>query len=798
MKQLHKHLLCVAIAAALMHCAHAQESTDDDSANRATELGTVTVTARGLDESLQEVPLPISAVSEETIKARGLQDVRDIANFTPGFSFRSGFGRIGDRPVIRGMSNIQGQPNASFFIDGVFVSGSISGYNLDNLERVEVIRGPQSAQFGRRTFSGAVNYVTRRPGDEIRASGVLGFGQDGYTETKAMWSGPVVPGLLAFEANAGYSNIDGRFFNQVSGKEDIGGESTQYAGLVVSFRPSDSLDVLLRTNFVKNDDDHPAIFRQGSALNNCFLPTLTGGNIGPFPAANSRRRGYFCGTTSVPDTFGVNTPQFEQAGYPAGLEREAVRVSLNVEWTLPNSWTLRSVSAYNDTEVYSAIDQDFSSLRGFGGAFETFDQSRGFDYSQELRLASDTENAVSWQVGAYYYRETAGDGFSGSLAGFGFAPNSPRPIANLTSPTDETVNRALFGMLDWRITDRWRAALEVRYAEDEVSAGGVQRTTLNIGGTQTAFVREFQFDEIFTSTTPRVSLSYQASDDLMVFGLVSKGTKPGGFNTAVQNPVLTDAARSELLALGFDRFTEEQAINYELGFKSDWMDGNFRLNGSLFFIDWDDQQLTETRAVNRVDGLQFITSFTTNLGQSEIIGLELESFWQLSDSVLVNFSYTYLDTEIKEYFSQDQADLFDGNASAAGNELPRVPKNSATLGLTWDGEFDGGWGWFAGADAFYEGSRYSQIHNLAETGDSTVANFRIGVRPTDRITVTAFVRNAFDEDAPEDVLRYINPAQFISVPQVPGFPGRQVTNVRDFAITAQSPRMWGLQLRYDY
>lgn len=127
-------------------------------------------------ESLQKIPLAISVLSDEVIDEKGLLDIRDIANLTPGFSFSSSFGRTNEVPVMRGMSNITQSTgsetayNASLFIDGIYVGGDISAYGLDNVQRVEVLRGPQAAAFGRSTFASAINYITHRPGSTARAS----------------------------------------------------------------------------------------------------------------------------------------------------------------------------------------------------------------------------------------------------------------------------------------------------------------------------------------------------------------------------------------------------------------------------------------------------------------------------------------------------------------------------------------------------------------------------------------------------------------------------------------------------
>ncbi|GIX32767.1 MAG: hypothetical protein KatS3mg125_0723 [Lysobacterales bacterium] len=801
MKPLKPNFLAIAIAVALIQGAPAlaQQQQGASEESDAAELDKVTVTARRVREAEQEVPLSITAITEQQIEQRGMFDVRDVARYSAAFSFRSAFGRIGDRPVIRGMSNIQGQPNASFFIDGIFVPGSISGYNLDNLERVEVIRGPQSALFGRRTFSGAVNFVTRAPTDEFRSKVSVSGGNDNYGEVRSYISGPLVEGLLGAEVNASHREIGSRFYNNQTQRRDVGGEKTTTVGGVLALR-TDTVDARLRYHYLRNNDEHAAIFRQGSDLNNCFLPTLTGQNIGPFPAADSRRRGYFCGVARLrPERFAINTDQFALAGVPAGLFREASRASLSFDWTLPNNWLFSSISAYNDTELYSAIDQDYSGIRGFNGAFETFDKTRTYDLSQEFRITTDTARDVYAMLGVYYYRETQGPGYTGSLSGFNIPPANNRtpPIANPTRPDDKTENYALFGLLEWRFSPQWRATFEARYAEDKILTAGTRSTVLTVGGQPRTFTRTYRLSETFTNFLPRVTLSYFPSDEWMWYGLVSKGNKPGGFNLDVQNPVLTEQARNELIAAGFESFDEEEAWNYEIGFKSDWPDQRLRFNTALFYIDWTNQQLTETRPVSRVDGQLFITSFTTNLGKSRVQGLEFETIWLPWEGWRINANYAYLDAKIKRYFSQDQADLF-GDPSAAGNRLPRVPRHAFNVGALYEGIFGGGWSWFAGADVFYESSRYDQIHNLAETGSSTRLDLRIGLRPNDRLSLTAWVRNATDDDTVEDILRYVDPARFINVPGIPGGPARQVTNVRDFALTAPEPRSYGLTVTWQY
>jgi outer membrane receptor protein involved in Fe transport len=806
-----RNLLAIAIAAALCGPAYADpESEPQDTQTQ--QLETITVTARRVDEELQKIPLPISAITADIIEEKGFTDVRDIAAFTPSFSFRSAFGRDGDRPVIRGMSNIQGEPNASFFIDGVYVQGDISGFGLENLERVEVIRGPQSAAFGRRTFSGAVNFITRRPGNEVTGKFSLGGGSDGQRKLTGFYSGPIVEDLLSFDIGAVYDETDGLFYNPVADAKNIGGTKT--VGMLSSllFRPLDNFEVLARLGYQQNRDQHFPIRRQGSNLNNCFLPEIIGTAPGSgFPLGRTRTRGYFCGIPATPREFPINTPDFALAGYGAGLKRDNLRTSLVADWTFSNGWTLTSTSAYNETDEYSAIDQDYSAIRGFNGAFETFGRSKIYDWSQDLRLTTDTSAPVYGILGAYYYAETRGPGFTGSLAGFNVPPANVRApvVPNRTDPIGDIENRAVYGLVEWKINDRWSTSFEARYAKDKITAGGTDVRTVTTPPPPRTFTRTFLLQKEFTSITPRVTLSYQITDDMQLYGLASKGTKPGGFNNDVQRADLREDSRAALINEGLTSFAEEKAWNYEIGFKSDLLGKTLRLNANLFWIDWKNQQLTESRAVFLVNNSPFLTSFTTNIGKSRIRGLEVEGQWVITPDLLANFSYSYNDAEIRNFISQDQADLFcnvpvpnlaDPCANAAGNVLPRVPKNQAAVGLTWRGKFSNGWGWFANGDLSYESTRYTQVDNLAETGSSTRLNLRFGIDLDDNWRVTAWVNNATNDDTPEDILRYVDPTAFISIPNIlpPPAPARTTTNVRDFAITAPRPRMYGFNVSYRF
>lgn len=811
MKTIKPDLLCASIAFALLLCANnaAAQSAEASSAAPAasndavSSLDKITVTARGVSEPLQQMPLPITAMSEQTIEKKGLTDVRDIANLSPSFSFKSGYGRGFDRPVIRGMSNIQGESNASFFIDGVYVEGDISSYGLENIQRVEVIRGPQSAAFGRRTFSGAVNFITKRPGSVPGGKVTLGVGNYGQEKMGLFYSGSNDDGSFGYDISLNKRGNDGVFYNQASGRKDLNGTETVSGMAAIAWSPTDNLDITARVMKQKSRDQHFAAARLGSDNLNCYLPEYTGGMyFGLYPILESRRRGYYCGDLKSPSEYALNTKEFEAAGYFSGRKTDLLRTSLVIDYLFDNGWNLTSTSAYNTNETYSASDQDYSAIRGYGGAFESFANTGLKNWSQDIRLSTDQNLAVSGMVGAYYYHQQAQPGWGGDLTGF-VLPGNKSVTTIATDPDDKTVNKAIYGLINWHINDKWTTSLEGRYARDEISKGGIDTRAL---GTS-IYTQAYALSETFSSFTPRWTLSYQAAENVNVYGLVSKGTKPGGFNTDVYRADFLESERDALIARGLETFKEEEAINYELGIKSDWLDGTLRVNANLYQIDWTNQQLTETGPVIRKNGSLFATSYTTNVGESRIRGFELESQWAFAKGWLASLAYSYTDAEILKFLSQDQADLFsdsnaptlaDPAANAAGYTLPRVPKNKATLGLMYDGAFANGWQYTANMDTTYESRRYVQVDNLASLAPSTRTNFRFSLRPTEQLQLSAYVTNAFNDRTPEDAQRTINPDAYIAIPAVPPLTGLAVSNLRDFGITPSLPRMYGVEVSYKF
>jgi|GEM_PF-1200040 len=288
-------------------------ATFADFAAAQIQIEEIVVTARKRAENLQEIPLAISAFSAENIKDLDIRGVYELQNFTPNFSFDKSFGRRFDRPIIRGQSSVQASDVlASFFVDGVYISGSISTVSTDALERIEVLRGPQSALYGRGAFAGAVNYVTKAPSDEFE--GQVNTRVGSHNDYKgAVWArGPIVEGRLQFFLSGNWEYYGGQWRNTYAGNTGVssgpennfvsvptrsdnsilGKEETRDTTAKLRFLPAENFEINLKGSYAKSYDSQFASVFIPASQNNCFRPGID-------PGVPNTARGYRCGELEI-------------------------------------------------------------------------------------------------------------------------------------------------------------------------------------------------------------------------------------------------------------------------------------------------------------------------------------------------------------------------------------------------------------------------------------------------------------------------------------------------------------------
>lgn len=774
--------------------AIAQDQTS--SAEASDDGEAIIVTARKREENLQDVPLTIGVVGADTIEKAKLINVSDLASQTPGFSYKQGFGRIGGgggagvRPSIRGMSSVVGAPNAAFFVDGVFVSDNIASYQLDNLERVEVIKGPQSALFGRQTFSGAISYITRKPSNELTGRAKFTLAEYDSVEMSGYVSGPIIKDVLKAEINGRYYSFGGDYVNADSGKRDLGDQRSISIGGRLHFTPSDNFEALASVGYSKDTDKGYVYGFQGSRNNNCFAPPLSGSQI-PFPRTATSRRGFFCGEVKVLPSYAYNNREIESAGFN-GLDRKFLRTSLSMTARTDSDWSLTSVSAYNRNN--SITGQDNTLLPSTNPSFAV-DQARSRDWSQELRIMSPQDLPIRGLIGGYYYRED-------SLEGFQFT-NTNRTRRTFDS-ADGVRSKSVFGLIEGEF-GQFTASVEGRYQNETIiGSTEVLAPTGSNNATPPAptGIRRAKFNAFL----PRFAVRYEPSPSLTVYGTAAKGNKPGGFNAFPVDASAADIA--SFAAQGFDIFDEETAWSYELGVKGRIGALNFSVAG--FYTDWKQQQLSRGESYTRLNGTPNSVVFIQNAGQSEIKGFEFDVSGKPVDWLYLRFGYTYVDARFKEFYDDTTEEIYDTDGrpgfltndmrnpadldklegDVSGNFLPQTPKHQAiftaqvTQPLMENLEF------FARGDLAYESKRFSQVDNLNWAGDSYNLNMSLGVEKPGW-SITVFARNLLNDKTPLVVTRLLDFNRPLNrINPLTGLPG--VSFFRDFAVSAPRKQQFGV------
>ena len=758
----------------------------------------IVITARKKDETLQDAPVTVAVVTDEAIARQNLNDVADIAKTTPGLTFDNEFGRQSNRPVIRGQANILGASGVSFFIDGVYISGSLADFDVNNIERMEVVKGPQSALYGRNTYSGAINVITKSPSDETSGNYRIDISEFNRYEASGTIRGPLSD-TVSGSLTARYYDFGGEFTNRFNG-EKTGGESSQSIAGVLEWRPSDELTARGRLYYNETDDEQAPFFAQGASENNCFFDN------GSLYQGGGR---YYCG---VIEPGQVNINDQEQINGGAYLKADTFNASLKVDYDINDRWTLTSITGYNSVESADAIDADYGPNAfqtanftpngfpisgfpvppfGYGYVGSTVDftfegVSETKDWSQEFRFAHDGDR-FDTMIGFYYFDQTDEDrdtrmvpanGPGDALASF-LAVNAQmqavcaaNPICSSMSPlfgpstpnsrnenNFDITNMAIFGSVSVDLSPTVALSVEARYAEEEIN----QQT--------------FDFDEgdprptptdqsaTFESFSPRVTLDWNVADDHLLYGIYSEGQKPGGFNNVLAQ------------ALGQGTFDEEDVRSFEIGSKNSFADGQLFANVALFRNEIEGYQLTQNIASGGNT-----QSATVNAGDAEITGLEFE-FLARPDSMeglTLTANYAWLDPEFTDGADQNEGvlnDVADDGSincstgdqfpdvdgcqslfgSIVGKQIPRTAEHSFFADVDYRAPFsnsmmqDGEW--FAGLSYSYESSKFAQVHNYAETGEAKLLNARIGIG-NEHMALQFYGKNLLDEDSTPFVLRY--------------------------------------------
>jgi len=775
----------------------------------------IVVTARKRAERLQDIPLTITAFTAADIEDAGFQDLADVALQTAGmqfFSRRSAFkgGRVDSVINLRGVStgsSLDHLQPTSLFIDGIFVLGTASSVGLQDLERIEVIKGPQSAFFGRNTFAGAVNYITKDPSltDYETKMDISAATYDKY-DLNVLTSVPLVEDKLAVQINARLYSRGGEWTATDGGR--LGDESSEYISAVVYGEPTENLSFKFRAYYQKDDDGPPVSgVLEGDKHDTCTGTSVQRLNLdGTTGTFNPTR--YICGdmptyksgliplsreTTLTPPNLGLNRngivfstgapiigPQpnaikefllddlFIKSvptldGY--GMERDQVRISLNVDYEFGDGYVATFLGGWNDMGMNFLRDYDQTDTQ----AWYSSDPKFGRDYSLELRVASPQDKRLRWLAGATYYDQefiVNGGGGLLILSCFNFfvppACNGGPGVFTLP-PTSGNVAEVMsaYAGIDFDITEQLTFSAEVRYQIDERTVG------------EAGF---FQVAE-FKDWVPRFILNYRPTEETTIYGQVSRGVLPGVTNGLIAtcspneflvpyvnpniSPIPSTASECDQIASqlsdGLQVNTPTQQLDaIEIGLKQELMDGRVRFNLTGFHYEWKNRPygliVTWVRdAENPLerDGIPnpFPNSLTVQVnGSVKFKGLEFESQAQLSENWTAQLNASWQDNTNTDLRNRSQVQVNGGFSNMNGLKTPRYPEWMGNLSTTYSAPLTSDWDWYGRADFSYQGGYFADVDNLNKGPSWLVTNVRAGITRDD-FRLELFVRNLFQERA---------------------------------------------------
>lgn len=700
---------CSAIGALASNDVRAQQSTAQ-AEGRAT-LEEVVVTSRRREESLQDVPIAVSAFSAESIARNMIEGVDDVFSRTPNVSYTTEGSRDRKRLSIRGVTEFITEageatvPANTFgiYIDDFSVATATSNPGVMDIERIEVLRGPQGTYFGRNAVGGALNITTKKPTNDFFAEVSADASRYETYEVAGTLNLPLIDDKLAMRANVKYQESDGyiKNINPTGGGND---SEYKYGRLSLRYTPNDRLTL----DVIASASDELVGMREGvpsgvlSAFTESLYGTVTPDGIGYWPQNTDR--------------VNFNRPQ------EVGSKYQYITARGEYRW---DNLRFTSVSGYLESDTFLRGDVD-------GGSQDLFYEHKPYNrdaLSQEFRLGSIDGQVWDWTVGAIYSRDRGNIDQAtqvGEDQPFGL-PVGFEVTRNVAD--NETIGAAVFGEAVWHATDRLDLLLGLRATRDKVKT---REITFTAGDARLSIEDEDTFDDI----SPKFTASYALSDVSKVYATISKGFKSGGVQIA-QNDLLSDS------------YDPETIWNYEVGIKSDFWDGRARLNAAAFLMEWTDLQASFAVADIDDEGTIVFTSGIQNAAEATNYGIEAELSLLPTERLLINVSAGYLHAQFDKFTNA----FIDGEiVDLSKQQMPNAPHWTASADAQYTFPVSSTWEGFVRTEWMYRDDTYSDLTAVARRDEGfpfLVAsydhtNLRAGLQ-SERFSIVAYVENLFDE-----------------------------------------------------
>jgi iron complex outermembrane receptor protein len=711
----------------------------------------IVVTAQRREQNLQEVGISVTAFSDTQVRQMGFVSTVDVAQMTPNLNYTVPQAESSQiNFFLRGVglndfADAQENPVA-VYVDDVYkpAMGGLA-LQLFDVQRIEVLRGPQGGLFGRNSTGGVIHYVTKRPSDEFDGYADAWYGDFAQVKAEGALGGPIADGLMA-RVSLGYNKHDGWTSNRTPGVQDYNGSDSIAGRVQLLFQPTDQLDVLLNANYSKNDTEVGAWQHQAT------MPGADGNTSMPLPADQD-----FWGSGPGNDAFGYRDvdgdPWSGDYDRPGRLEVEHTGIQANIGWTV-GALQLTSVTAYTGVERLQQEDADMNPFLGSGQSLSFIAPSFAADtdtFSQEFRVAGEAER-LRWLAGFYYFDNEVNGNYTLNTDAIGFVRMDAAYI-------QETDSWDLFGQVEYDIADDWTVIVGLRWTDEEkeldfenVDDSGITafcstaadppaEGCFNPAPTPISPWRPtadhmILFNEATVGSlarqsedyvTGRVQLNWNATNDVMLYGSYSRGKKSAGFNNGFLDTTQV-FGDNPLETIPFD---SETLNAYELGVKSMLLSGRTRLNASVFYYDYQDFQTFQWLILNQV-------IFNTD---ARVYGGEIEIESRPVDGLSLQLGLGVLDATAKEIptitgdSTRDRSMVGapDFNVSAlARYEWPAL---DGTMALQ-------GWGTYQ-SKIWYD----IQNHPVSSEDGYTIVNFRGSYTSgDDSWEVYAFVNNALEEE----------------------------------------------------
>ncbi len=753
----------VAMVTSLTTAAHAQDSAEQATqTERPTTSGRIVVTARKRDETLLEVPVSVSAFSQDNLDKAGATNLEDVSRLAPGFDFNNS-NRVTPLIRFRGLEAVVNTPasrTGAVFWDGAYISDGVSILPLFDLERVEVIKGPQNAFFGRNTFSGAVNFVPQEPGSIWEGRALLSYSpsdSDSHNATVAV-GGPITDNLGI--RVSGMTERVGSDFRYANG-DPYGQIDTDAVMGTLVFEPSSSLKVKANIFYVDSQDtinsaSQLATTEAGDCIGTYsgqLRDVVTGQLLDTFTTdLSDTSRAHFCG--EFPDfddqlpafpAMGQFGPGFQTAFFgptveaattipvelsgrsglqaPEGLggQYSVVRANLNFDYTLADDATISAIFARGEANNYNITDSFAGVDRGFGSFFVGFIRWTRDSFA-EVRYASETTGPLRYMIGLSYYAQDLEQSNLGT-----------RKLLNF----EDGENYGIFGSVDYDLTDQLTLSLEGRWNKDTQTI--VFSGPTEILPTETPTVlNEVQS---FSKFMPRVILSYQPTSDVNLYASWSKSNIQGVSTNADNYGNAVPDSGIDSSTVGF--FTPVQTLTaYEIGLKHEVSNSLF-YSIAAYYFDWENQVFADLSP-----------NFTplNQPGDSKILGLDVEATWAPVDWLQLSANGNYNDIELQNFAG---AGSIANAILAPGLITGGVQIDSTGKRPRWNPELSGGIsaefdlgemlsydaGAFFRVDSNYTGSFFTDNFEFNEVKGYWRFNARLGVNVTDAFAVEVYGNN---------------------------------------------------------